>query len=104
MASFVLYFMLLVHINSSDIEERAVNFGVDDLTVVLSWPQKLCTSYSVSIVPRALHTSNVNASAIEIRLSYNVEYTVNIILASTYYGGNNLTTMIGLKYGELINS
>ena len=83
-------------------ETEVLNFGVDDITVILSWAQQDSgISYNISVVPQTTIRLNPGSESINIWLigSYNTRYVVSIV--GTLCERDIPSTAVELNYGEL---
>ena len=95
------FHVFTVYLNSLEVETAVLNFGVDDITVTLSWAeQESDMSYNVTVVPQVtmrLIPGSKRAS-VQLTIFYNTLYNVSIV--ATLCGHNIFSTAIGLSYGE----
>ena len=79
-----------------------MNFGVDYMTVSLSWTKQESSlvSYNVSIFPQAavIFVRGSESITIQLIISYNILYSVNIV--GTLCGQNISSTTVELNYSE----
>ena len=82
-------------------ETEVSHFGVDDITVTLSWPQQEhSVNYSISVGLQMTLRLTSGSTIVQLTLSYNTRYTVTIV--GTLCGRNISTTDVELNYGELV--
>ena len=79
-------------------KSRVLQFGIDDVTIVLMWEQEDGTSYNVSVHPNVNIRFTGNTMVELTSVSYNTSYMVSIV--ATLCGRNNYTAVIRLNYGE----
>ena len=71
----------------------------NDVTIILQWPQEAGAVYQITVLPEITHTELTTTShdlfAINLTISYNIEYNVSIV--SSLCG---VTTTKVLNYGK----
>ena len=76
-------------------------FGANGVNVYLEWQEDSGVTYTVyTMVLRHKAIISSGRESIQLMLSYNAIYSVNI--TSTLCGQNSLTTTINFNYGEFI--
>ena len=99
------YFCIITVYSNSllEVETEVLSFGVDDITISLSWTQEESSiiSYIVSIIPQATVTF-IQSTNIHLTVSYNARYNVTIV--GTLCGRDISSTAVELNYGEHIKS
>ena len=74
-----------------------IDFGRDNFTVTLEWPQCNHETYSIAVVPEPLHATIITNTSVQLTMLYNTQYNVNI--TATLCGSRN-TTNITIYYSE----
>ena len=89
---------------STALDLMSENFGNENVTVTLEWIRKLdsmlhnnLSTYYVNIVPDPLMKVVENSLTIQLVVTYNILYLVNIVATLC---GQNTTDVMNLHYGE----